>query len=76
MNQENLKSIELLVLDVQGAERNIISTLGELKYKPKFIIYEDDSSSSKEDLELLKNDLFQNGYIFFFGENDKVWIRP
>ena len=39
-----IEGIDLLILDVQGAEAEILSVLPKLRNKPRVIIYEDESS--------------------------------
>tara|TARA_Y100000991_G_scaffold91401_1_gene68965 strand:- start:259 stop:1026 length:768 start_codon:yes stop_codon:yes gene_type:complete len=70
-----IKKIDLLLIDVQGAEYEVLKNLKYFKIKPKFIIYEDDSSLSRRESFLLEKLLKTEGYLFLLGVSDKLWIK-
>ena len=70
-----IKTIDLLLIDVQGAEYEILKNLNSFNVKPKFIVYEDDSSLSKGESVMLDKLLRSEGYLFLLGENDKLWMK-
>jgi len=69
----NLSHIELLVIDVQGAELEVLSSLRGLKKLPRFIIYEDDSSLEHGESIKLESLLVDCGYVFIAGSTDRLW---
>ena len=70
-----IKTIDLLVIDVQGAEYEVLKNLNSFDVKPKFIVYEDDSSLSRGESIKLEKLLKTEGYLFLLGENDKLWMK-
>lgn len=70
-----LEGIDLLVLDVQGNEYNILSSLPYSKRKPRIILYEDDSSLKQPDRLSLESMLIRMNYVYVLGKTDKLWIR-
>ena len=70
-----LKKIDLLLMDVQGAEYEVLKNLKSFNIKPKFIIYEDDSSLSKGESIKFEKLLKNEGYFFVTGSHDKLWMR-
>lgn len=70
-----IKKIDLLVMDVQGAEYEVLKNLKSFDLKPRFIIYEDDSSLKKGERTLLEKLLKTEGYFFVTGSHDKLWIK-
>tara|TARA_A100001035_G_C27771276_1_gene496494 strand:- start:867 stop:1709 length:843 start_codon:yes stop_codon:yes gene_type:complete len=67
--------IDLMVLDVQGAEFSILKNLNSMKIKPKFLIYEDDGSMSSSDSKNLYIFLISLGYFLIVDGHDKAWIK-
>lgn len=65
--------IELLVIDVQGAELEVLSSLHQLSSLPRFLLYEDDTSLDATDRALLEEMLSEAGYIFIAGNSNKLW---
>jgi FkbM family methyltransferase len=72
-NQRQLSQIHLLVIDVQGAEMDVLSSLGELANLPSFIIYEDDSSLNPHDSKALELLLIDYGYVYIAGCVNRLW---
>ncbi len=70
-----IKKIDLLIMDVQGAEYEVLKNLKSFDLKPRFIIYEDDSSLKKGERILLEKLLKTEGYFFVTGSHDKLWIK-
>lgn len=70
-----IKKIDLLVIDVQGAEYQVLKNLKSMDIKPKYIIYEDDFSLPREERKLLEKLLKNQGYIFVLGNSDKLWMK-
>ena len=70
-----IKKIDLLLMDVQGAEYEVLKNLKSFDMKPKFIIYEDDSSLSNRETILLEKLLKTEGYFFVTGSHDKLWVK-
>jgi FkbM family methyltransferase len=73
VNTYQLGQIDLVVLDVQGAEYEILSSLKGIEKYPRFIIYEDDSSLSDQDRSGLESMLTTMGYVFIAGNSDRLW---
>ena len=72
-NTYQLGQIDLVVLDVQGAEYEVLSSLKGIEKFPRFIIYEDDSSLSDQDRSGLESMLSTMGYVFIAGKSDRLW---
>ncbi|NDC36603.1 MAG: FkbM family methyltransferase [Proteobacteria bacterium] len=72
-NQCHLDIIDLLVIDVQGAEMEVLSTIPSMSKLPRFIIYEDDSSLSAHDSNALSLLLDRLGYVFIAGSDNRLW---
>lgn len=70
-----LADLEIILLDVQGHEYEILKTLIDLDRLPRIVIYEDDSSLSSQDRDLLGRLLCRLNYVLVTGTTDKVWIR-
>ena len=70
-----IKKVDLLLMDVQGAEYEVLKNLKFFDLKPRFIIYEDDSSLPKEERILLEKLLKTEGYFFITGSHDKLWVK-
>lgn len=68
-----LHSIELLVIDVQGAEMEVLSSLHDIENLPRFILYEDDSSLPAEESKSLNRLLTKCGYVFIAGTDNRLW---
>lgn len=71
-----LKKIDLLLLDVQGAEYEVLKNLKFFDIKPKYIIYENDGISlSQGEINKLEKLLKNEGYFYVAGIHDKLWMR-
>jgi FkbM family methyltransferase len=71
--QCQLAQIDLLVIDVQGAELEVLSTLHELENLPRFIVYEDDSSLARDESKALELLLTNCGYVSIAGNVNRFW---
>lgn len=73
LEDNSIEECNLLVVDVQGAELEVLSSLSEMDRLPQYIIYEDDSSLNADNREKLEELLFTFKYKFIAGDLDKLW---
>lgn len=68
-----LIQIELLVIDVDGAELEALSSLHELEKLPRFIVYKDNSSLVRDEPKKLESLLANFGYVYITGKTSRLW---
>ena len=71
--KNQLAQIELLVIDVQGAELETLSSLHELENLPRFIIYQDNLSLLGDESTKIESLLANCGYVFITGNTSRLW---
>lgn len=73
LKEYSVAQCNLLVVDVQGAELEVLSSLNELENLPQYILYEDDSSLNSLNRKKLEELLSSLNYSFIAGNLDKLW---
>jgi len=73
VQEYHIGECHLLVVDVQGAELEVLSTLQDMNGLPRFILYEDDSSLDEQDKQDLQELLYSYGYVYIAGDSDRLW---
>jgi FkbM family methyltransferase len=68
-----LAHIELLVIDVQGAELETLSSLHELESLPRFIVYRENLSLLGDKSIKIESLLANCGYVFISGNTSRLW---
>jgi FkbM family methyltransferase len=71
----NISQFCILVVDVQGAELDVLTSLEKSPAMPNIILYESDSSTDNSIKEGIENWRVSNGYIHIGGANDILLLR-
>ena len=68
---QELDSVDLLVIDVRGAELEVLETLRTSRVKPRFIVFEDDLDDRHS--RVCVDIMASLGYRYICGRTDKVF---
>jgi len=74
-NEACILGIDLLIIDVQGAELEVISSLGDMTNLPSIIMMETDGSMDSTDQSQIRLTLHGLGYIQLFSGYNSLWIK-